>query len=51
MSQARIFWELVRRAIQRQTTYRAATLAGLATNFFLGLLRAAAVRRLAGGVT
>jgi ABC-2 type transport system permease protein len=41
MNQARIFWELVRRAIQRQMTYRAATLAGLVTNFFFGLLRAA----------
>jgi viologen exporter family transport system permease protein len=48
MSQARIFWELVRRAIQRQMTYRAATLAGLATNFFFGLLRAAVLVALYG---
>jgi ABC-2 type transport system permease protein len=49
MSQPRIFWELVRRAIQRQMTYRAATLAGLATNFFFGLLRAAVIVALYGG--
>ena len=48
MSQPRIFWEIVRRAIQRQMTYRAATLAGLATNFFFGLLRAAVLVALYG---
>ncbi len=32
---------LIRLAIQRQLTYRGATLAGLATNFFFGILRAA----------
>lgn len=35
----RLFWELARLAFQRQLTYRAATLAGLATNLFFGLLR------------
>ncbi len=35
-----LFWELTRLSAQRQITYRAATLAGLATNFFFGLLRA-----------
>ena len=49
MSQPRIFWEIVRRAIRRQTTYRAATLAGLATNLFFGLLRAAVLVALYGG--
>ena len=37
----RLYWELVKRSFQQQITYRAATLAGLATNFFFGLLRAA----------
>ena len=36
-----LFWELIKLSFQRQVTYRAATLAGLATNFFFGLLRAA----------
>ncbi len=36
----RLFWELSKLAFQRQLTYRAATLAGLATNFFFGMLRA-----------
>ena len=37
----RLFWELSKLAFRRQMSYRAATLAGLATNFFFGLLRAA----------
>ena len=36
----RLFWKLAQLAFQRQFTYRAANLAGLATNFFFGLLRA-----------
>ena len=36
----RLFWELSKLAFQRQLTYRAATLAGLTTNFFFGMLRA-----------
>jgi ABC-2 type transport system permease protein len=36
----RLFWEISKLAFQRQLTYRAATLAGLATNFFFGMLRA-----------
>jgi ABC-2 type transport system permease protein len=48
MSQLRIFWEVVQRAIQRQMTYRAASIAGLATNFFFGLLRAAVLVALYG---
>jgi ABC-2 type transport system permease protein len=37
----RLLWELAWRAFERQLAYRAAALAGLATNFFFGLLRAA----------
>ena len=39
---------LTRLAIQRQIIYRAATLAGLATNLFFGLLRAAVMVALFG---
>lgn len=35
-----LYWQLAKLSFQRQLTYRAATLAGLATNFFFGLLRA-----------
>ncbi len=44
----RLFWELIIRAFQRQLTYREAALAGLATNFFFGLLRAAVLTALYG---
>lgn len=37
----RLFLELTKRSFQRQLSYRAATIAGLITNFFFGLLRAA----------
>jgi ABC-2 type transport system permease protein len=37
----RVFIELSKRSFQRFLTYRAATLAGLATNLFFGILRAA----------
>jgi ABC-2 type transport system permease protein len=37
----RLFVQLVRQSFRLQLTYRAANLAGLATNFFFGLLRAA----------
>ncbi|MBW8012786.1 MAG: hypothetical protein FVQ83_16330 [Chloroflexi bacterium] len=37
----RLFLELTKRSFQRQLSYRAAAIAGLATNFFFGLLRAA----------
>lgn len=37
----RLYWELTKRSFQQQITYRAATLAGLVTNLFFGLLRAA----------
>ena len=36
-------WELMKRSFQRHLTYRAAALAGLATNLFFGLLRAAVI--------
>jgi ABC-2 type transport system permease protein len=44
----RLFWEVVRLSFQRQLTYRAATLAGLATNIFFGLLRATVLIALYG---
>lgn len=44
----RLFWELTKLSIRRQITYRAATLAGLSTNFFFGLLRAALMVALFG---
>ena len=44
----RLFWELVKLSFQRQLTYRAATLAGLATNFFFGMLRASVLTSLYG---
>ncbi len=37
----RLFWELTKISFQRHLTYRAATFAGLVTNFFFGILRAA----------
>jgi len=44
----RLFWELTKRAFQRQLTYRAAMLAGLITNIFFGILRAAVLVALYG---
>lgn len=44
----RLFWEISKLSFQRQIAYRAATLAGLATNFFFGLLRAALLVALYG---
>jgi len=37
----RLYWELTKLSSQRHLSYRAATLAGLVTNFFFGLLRVA----------
>jgi len=37
----RLFWELVKLSFQRQLTYRAANIAGVLTNVFFGMLRAA----------
>ncbi|MCA9948465.1 MAG: ABC-2 family transporter protein [Anaerolineales bacterium] len=44
----RLFYEMTKRSWQRYLTYRAATLAGLVTNFFFGLLRAAILVALYG---
>ncbi len=44
----RVYWEIAKRALSRQLTYRTATLAGLATNFYFGLLRAAVMAALYG---
>lgn len=44
----RLFWELCKLSFQRQLTYRAANLAGLATNIFFGLLRATVMVALFG---
>lgn len=43
-----LYWELAKLSFRRQITYRAATLAGLSTNFFFGLLRAALLVALYG---
>jgi ABC-2 type transport system permease protein len=47
----RLFWELTQRSLQRHLTYRAAVIAGLVTNFFFGLMRAAIVVALYGEQT
>ncbi len=44
----RLFWEVVRRSFRRHLTYRAAALAGLITNIFFGLVRAAVLVALYG---
>lgn len=44
----RLYWELSKLSFQRQLTYRAAALAGLATNFFFGMLRIALLLALYG---
>ena len=44
----RLFWELVKLSFRLQLTYRTANLAGLATNFFFGILRAAVLVALYG---
>ena len=48
MNTLRLYWELIKLSFQRQLTYRAATLAGLMTNFFFGLLRVAVLLALYG---
>jgi len=47
----RLFGELIKISFQRQMAYRAANLAGLATNLFFGLLRAAVLVALYGART
>ena len=44
----RLFWEVVRRAFSRHLTYRTATVAGLVTNIFFGLVRASVLTALYG---
>lgn len=44
----RLFWELSKLSFQRHLTYRTAALAGLLTNLFFGLLRAAVLSGLYG---
>jgi len=44
----RLFFALAQRAFQRQIAYRAAAIAGLLTNFFFGMLRAAVLVALYG---
>jgi ABC-2 type transport system permease protein len=44
----RLFWELSKLSFRRYLAYRAATVAGLATNIFFGLLRAAVLVALYG---
>ncbi|MBN1219230.1 MAG: ABC-2 family transporter protein [Anaerolineae bacterium] len=44
----RLFWEISKLSLQRHLTYRAATVAGLLTNVFFGLLRAAVLVALYG---
>jgi ABC-2 type transport system permease protein len=44
----RLFYELVKQSFRLQLTYRAANLAGLVTNFFFGVLRAAVLVALYG---
>lgn len=44
----RFYWELIKTSFRRQLTYRAASLAGLVTNLFFGLLRAAVLVALYG---
>lgn len=45
----RLFWEIARRAFQRNLTYRAATIAGLVTNFGFGWLRVSVLLALYDG--
>ena len=48
MRAVRLFWELCKLSFQRQLAYRTANLAGLVTNFFFGMLRAAVLTALYG---
>lgn len=44
----RLYWELIQLAFRRQLAYRGAAMAGLLTNLFFGLLRAAVMAALFG---
>jgi ABC-2 type transport system permease protein len=43
-----LFWQLVKQSFRQHLTYRAATIAGLFTNFFFGLFRVAVLLALLG---
>lgn len=45
----RLFWEIARRSVRRHLTYRAATIAGLITNFGFGWLRVSVLLALYDG--
>lgn len=45
----RLFWEIAQRSFRRQLTYRAATIAGLITNFGFGWLRVSVLLALYNG--
>ena len=47
----KLFWQITKRSYQRYLTYRAATLAGLVTNFIFGILRASILVALYGSQT
>ena len=47
----RLYWEIGKRAFQRQLAYRTANLAGLVTNVFFGYVRAAVLLAAFGGGT
>ena len=47
----RLFWKICAKSIQRQLAYRAAAMAGLFTNLFFGMLRAAVLVALYGSRT
>jgi len=44
----RLFWKITQLSFQRHLTYRAATIAGLVTNYFFGIFRAAILVALYG---
>ena len=48
---SQLFWQITKRSYQRYLTYRAATVAGLVTNFFFGILRASILVALFGTQT
>ncbi len=48
-SSVRLFWEITKRSLQRHLTYRTATITGLITNLFFGLLRASVLLALLSG--
>lgn len=45
----RLFWEIALRSFRKHLTYRAATIAGLLTNFFFGWLKVSVLLALYNG--